>query len=90
MGKSRHMTLARRFVMAAVCGLALVGCGNSSDTATRPSAPQKSTTTTPPPAWEGKFASGELVIYREAVQQVEAYEAKSQPIYAAGKATKAT
>ena len=31
----------------------------------------------------------DLVIYREAVQPVEAHEAKSQPIYAAGKATKA-
>ena len=89
MGNSRHVTLTRRFVMTAVCSLLLVGCGNSSDAPPRSSAPPKSTTTTPPPAWESNYTAGELAIYREAVQRVEAYEAKSQPIYAAGKATKA-
>lgn len=88
MGNSRHVTLARRFVMAAVCSLALVGCGNSSDTPQHPSTPPKSTTTTPPPAWESKYTAEQLAIYREAVQRVEAFEAKSRPIYASGKATK--
>ena len=89
MGNSRHVTLTHRFVMTAVCSLVLVGCGNSSDAPPRSSAPPKSTTTTPPPAWESKYIAKELAVYREAVQRVEAYEAKSQPIYAAGKATKA-
>ena len=89
MGKSRHVTLARRFVMAAVCSLVLVGCGNSSDTPQRPSAPPKATITTPPPAWESKYTAKELAIYREAVQRAAAYESKAQPIWAAGKATRA-
>ena len=89
MGNSRHVTLTRRFVMAAVCSLALIGCGNSSDASPRSSAPPKSTTTTPPPAWESKFTAEELAIYREAIQRAEAYESKAQPIWAAGKATRA-
>ena len=89
MGNTRHVTLTRLFFMTAVCSVLLVGCGNSSDTPQNPSAPPKSTTTTPPPAWESKYTAKELAVYREAVKRVEAYEAKSQPIYAAGKATKA-
>jgi hypothetical protein len=40
-------------------------------------------------AWESKYSEQELAAYREAVQRVEAFDAKVRPIWAAGEATRA-
>jgi hypothetical protein len=38
--------------------------------------------------WESKYSEEELAAYREAVQRVDAFDAKTQPIWAAGEATR--
>ena len=88
MDNARLVTLARPFVIASVCVVMLAGCTDSPATPPLPSASPTSATTTAP-AWEDKYNAKELTVYREAVQRAEAYEAKAQPFWAAGKATSA-
>lgn len=81
------VTLARPLVMVFVTLAIVAGCGGSPDTPPAPSTPSTSATSSTSAEWKSEYSDEELAIYREAVQRVAAYELKSQPIWAAGKAT---
>ena len=57
----------------------LAGCGTAEPNATPASAPSS-----PSPTYDAE----ELAVYREAVRRVEDFEARNQPILAAGRATR--
>lgn len=76
--------------------LALAGCSdNAEPTPTTEGTPSESVVRSPTPteptvpSWEKKFTEAELDAYHAALQRWSDYEAKAEPIWAAGKATPA-
>lgn len=95
MSRSVHRANAARagaasVVTAAVsAAVVLTGCDGPSASPSPTLMPSASATMVAPPSWEADFDAAELEFYREAEQLAGAYEAKAQPIWAAGKATQA-
>lgn len=87
-GRPRTST-TRLLVTVAVLSAALAAGCNGSDGPPKPTNSPSGSPTSAAPEWESKYNDKELAVYREAVQRVEAYEAKTQPIWAEGKASKA-
>lgn len=89
-GTGRPSTSTARLLgTAAILSTALIAGCNGSDGPPKPTSSPSGSPTSAAPEWESKYNDEELAVYREAVQRVEAFDAKAQPIYAAGKATKA-
>ena len=88
--------MLRRIVVAAsvfVLGALLAACGGEDDSprSTDPGASESPTESTEPtsttPPWESKYTSAQLDAYEAALARWEAYEHRSEPIWAEGRAT---
>lgn len=78
-------------VAAVAAALVLAGCGGDS----KPTVHHSSSPTSVPPspsrsAWESKYTPKQMADFREALQRYMDFLRRSEPIYAKGKATKAS
>jgi hypothetical protein len=95
--KTRH-PLRRSIISAVAVGalaLTAAACGGDDEPETLPT-PTTSTSSTPEqsptpttPTWESEFTEEQLAEYNEALKRWDTYEQRSEPIWAAGKATPA-
>ena len=93
-----HDALRRSIISAVALGalaLTAAACGGDDGPETLPT-PTTSTSSTPEqsptpttPTWESEFTEEQLAEYNEALKRWDTYEQRSEPIWAAGKATPA-
>jgi len=93
-----HDALRRSIISAVALGalaLTAAACGGDDKPETLPT-PTTSTSSTPEqsptpttPTWESEFTDEQLAEYNEALKRWDTYELRSEPIWAAGKATPA-
>ncbi len=88
----RRRTTTVILAATATLGLAagLAGCSGDNPPDPIPTVSTSPTpTSTPTPSWESKYTPEELAAYEAALDRWTEYETKSEPIWAAGKATPA-
>lgn len=78
-------------VAAVAAALVLAGCGgDSKPTVHHSSSPTSLPPSPSPSAWESKYTPKQMADFREALQRYMDFLRRSEPIYAKGKATKAS